>query len=201
MNGKKGKRKIRKIGKTLVFLVLFFFSCPGLSLGDIYMYVDERGIVRFSNTPTSSSYKLFMKEKEEKNILHLGPLSSYDDTIRIAANYHGMDPLLIKAVIRAESSFNPKALSPKGAKGLMQLMPETIKDLGVKDPFHPRENIMAGTRYLRMMLDAFDGEIHLALAAYNAGPSTVRRYGGVPPFPETQSYIQRVIDFWEKYKL
>lgn len=184
-----------------VFFFFLLLLLPLSSFADIYMYVDEKGIVRFTDTPTSSQYRLFFKEKRDKKRLSLGSGSSYDQTIRIAADYHGLDPLLVKAVIRVESAFNPKAVSSKGAKGLMQLMPDTLQDLGVTDPFHPRENIMAGTRYLRMMLDRFDGEVRLALAAYNAGPSTVRRYGDVPPFPETQNYIRRVFAYWEEYKM
>ncbi|TYT74215.1 lytic transglycosylase domain-containing protein [Desulfobotulus mexicanus] len=192
---------INKIDLSIisVFLLFFYFVFPCLSVADIYMHVDENGIVRFTNTPTSSSYKFFMSERGEKKGSEIGKLTFYDENIRVAANYHGVDPFLVKAVVRAESSFNPKALSPKGAKGLMQLMPATIKDLGVRDPFNPRENIMAGTRYLRMMLDMFEGDVELALAAYNAGPSNVKRYGGVPPFSETVNYIKRVLQFREEY--
>ncbi|MCW7754972.1 lytic transglycosylase domain-containing protein [Desulfobotulus sp. H1] len=189
---------IKKYGKVFSLVSLFcLFSSTCFS--DIYMYVDEKGVVRFTNAPTSSRYKVFLKEEGGDRNDSMGPLTFYDENIKIAADYHGIDPLLVKAVVRVESSFNPLAVSPKGAKGLMQLMPSTIKDLGVKDPFNPRENIMAGTRYLRMMLDVFDQDTELALAAYNAGPSNVRRYEGVPPFRETQDYIRRVFSFWEEY--
>ncbi|TWI75532.1 soluble lytic murein transglycosylase [Desulfobotulus alkaliphilus] len=180
-----------------IHALLFFY---GEAAADIYMYVDEKGIVRFTNTPTSSNYKFFMSERGDKKGSDTGKLTFYDENIRVAANYHGVDPFLVKAVVRAESSFNPKAVSPKGAQGLMQLMPSTSRELGVRDPFNPRENIMAGTRYLRMMLDMFEEDVELALAAYNAGPSTVKRYGGVPPFSETLNYIKRVLEFREEYR-
>jgi soluble lytic murein transglycosylase-like protein len=116
----------------------------------------------------------------------------YDDIIREAANRYRVDPALVRAVIRAESDFDPLAVSKAGAQGLMQLMPELAQELGVQDPFDPRENIMAGTRYLAQLLQAYDGNLELTLAGYNAGPGAVDQYAGVPPFPETQQYIKSI---------
>ncbi|WP_018864082.1 lytic transglycosylase domain-containing protein [Thioalkalivibrio sp. ARh3] len=116
----------------------------------------------------------------------------FADLIRDAAGHNGVDPALVQSVIHVESCFDPEAVSRVGAHGLMQLMPATAADLGVTDRFDPAQNIHGGTRYLAEMLQRFDGDLDLALAAYNAGPGAVERHGGVPPFPETRTYIQRV---------
>ncbi len=116
------------------------------------------------------------------------------------SNRYQVDPLLVKAIIMAESTYNPKAVSRTGAKGLMQLMPITAKELGVKDLFNPEQNIDGGVRYFKKLLDRFDGDINLALAAYNAGSKYVRRYQGVPPFKATQQYIKKVGQYYEGYK-
>ena len=120
------------------------------------------------------------------------PYVAYDDLIDDAARLHDVNPDLIHAVIQTESAFNPLAESPAGAQGLMQLMPALQADLGVVDPFDPRENIMAGTQYLKTLLARHHGNVSLALASYNAGPTTVGRYKGVPPFKETRNYIKRI---------
>ncbi len=111
------------------------------------------------------------------------------------ARAEGLDPVLVRAVVQVESGYNPAAVSDKGAMGLMQLMPETARDLSVQRPFEPEENVRGGTTYLRELLDRF-GRVDLALAAYNAGPSAVTQYGGIPPYPETVTYVRRVLSLW-----
>jgi soluble lytic murein transglycosylase-like protein len=124
----------------------------------------------------------------------------YAPEIEAAAARHGIDPALLKALIRQESGFDPSAGSPAGAQGLTQLMPGTAASLGVSDPFDPLQSIDGGARYLRQQLDAFGGDVTKALAAYNAGPGAVRRYGGVPPYPETQGYVEQVQALAEGYR-
>jgi len=117
-----------------------------------------------------------------------------------AAQRHRIEPELVKAIIFAESGYNPKAVSSRGAKGLMQLMPKTAEALGVKDLFNPEQNINGGVRYLRQLVDEFEGNILLALAAYNAGGKHVRKYQGIPPFKATRFYIQKVISYYHFFK-
>src|SRR5262249_25623145 len=126
------------------------------------------------------------------------PQRPYDDLIIEAAQTYDLDPRLIRSVIEVESAFDPLAVSPAGAKGLMQLRPILARELRVHNPFDPRQNVMGGARYLRRLLDMHEGEIRLALASYNAGPGNVMRYGGVPPFGETQKYVKRIIDLLEQ---
>lgn len=124
--------------------------------------------------------------------------TAFERLIRDASQRHGVDPALVKAVIKTESNFDPTVVSHAGAKGLMQLMDATGKLLGVTDPFDPQQNIEGGVSYLRQMLDRY-GNVRLALAAYNAGPGAVDRYGGIPPYHETQVYVSRVLDLRQRF--
>jgi soluble lytic murein transglycosylase-like protein len=125
---------------------------------------------------------------------------TYDHWIRAACSKYSLDPALVKAVIHAESQFDPKAVSPKGAIGLMQLDPITVRELGIKDPFNPKHNIDGGVRYLKDLLDTFEGDPKLALAAYNAGPTQVQRHNGIPPFKDTRKYINQVFRYLTFYQ-
>ncbi|MEA3471103.1 MAG: lytic transglycosylase domain-containing protein [Thermodesulfobacteriota bacterium] len=124
----------------------------------------------------------------------------YNHIIKKAADRYEIDPALVKAIIMAESNYNPRAISKTGARGLMQLMPATAEALGVEDCFNPEHNIRGGVRYFRQLLNRFDGNIELALAAYNAGSRKVRKYNGIPPFKATQIYIEKVSAYYELYK-
>jgi len=127
--------------------------------------------------------------------------NKYEKFIKNACYNFGLDPSLVKAVIHAESAGNYKAVSPKGALGLMQLMPGTARDMDVADPLDPEDNIYGGSRYLKEMIERFDGDIKLALAAYNAGPGAVEKNNGIPPYQETQQYVKKVISLWKQYKI
>ena len=166
---------------------------------DIYVYIDSQGVMHFTNTPTSANYKVYMREKLKRPAAWYS-IENYDDVISEAARRNGLAFSLLKALIHAESYFNPKAVSKKGALGLCQLMPHNLEMLKVRDPFDPWENIMGGARYLKYMLQRFDNQLPLALAAYNAGPTAVERYQDIPPYPETMDYVEKVMKLFRIYK-
>ena len=177
---------------------VFFLSCdPAATLADVYRFKDENGVWHFSNIQSDPRYRLYIRSYPK------GPnrfIKDYDRAILQAAGRFAVDPSLIKAVIKAESDFDHKAISTKGAQGLMQLMPQTSEEMRVQDPFDPEENIVGGTRYLSMMLDRFGNNTQLALAAYNAGPENVEAYNGIPPFAETQTFVKRVLRYYQQFK-
>lgn len=131
------------------------------------------------------------------NFTAIRPEHPYEQLIQEAANLYSISPALIRAVMRTESQFDPNVVSPVGAQGLMQLMPALAKEMGVTDPFDPRDNIMGGAKYLRQLLDAHEGNIRLTLASYNAGPGNVKRYRGIPPFKETRNYVRKITELLE----
>ncbi len=170
----------------------------------VYRFVDDRGVVHFSNAPADRRYELVHRRprhsrsarRSRPNVpVHYG----YDSLIMREATANNLEPALVKAVIAAESNFSPSAVSHAGAQGLMQLMPQTAAGLGVEDPFHARENVSGGSRYLREMLDRY-GDLKRALAAYNAGPKAVDHYRGIPPYPETEAYVKRVLAYYRGYQ-
>ena len=191
-------------GVHFFFIIAFCLALsvliPDLHLyADIYMYTDSQGVMHFTNVPTSAKYSVYIKEKStESNITYSS--NKYDDLITTAAKKYEISFSLLKALIKIESDFNPWAVSKVGAKGLMQIMPENLKALNINDPFDPRENIMGGTRYLKQLLERFKGEIPLALAAYNAGPRMVENYKRIPPFPETEDFVKKVMKYYTAFK-
>jgi soluble lytic murein transglycosylase len=190
--------KFAKIKLCSVLVILFSFL--PVAHADIYRYIDENGVMHFTNTPTSSTknFKLFLREKPK--IAPPYSTEKYDEIITEASQRYGVDFPLLKAIIKAESDFDPRAVSKRGAKGLMQIMPQNFKLLGIEDPFDPSQNIDAGARYFKQMYDRFNGEMALSLAAYNAGPEAVERYQTIPPYEETQAYVRRVLKLYYSYK-
>ncbi|MCX7857575.1 MAG: transglycosylase SLT domain-containing protein [Deltaproteobacteria bacterium] len=188
---------------TFFLVLLFFLSCNN-SLAAIYTFVDEDGVVHFTNIkPRNREFKVLIPEAypSRARSQELKSRENYDSLIRFYSKKYNVDPLLVKAVIMAESNFEPQAVSRKGAMGLMQLMPETARMLNIQDAFDPEENIKGGTLYLRILKDYFNEDLDLVLAAYNAGPKRViESRMNVPPIEETIQYIKRVKFFYRKLK-
>ena len=175
---------------------------------EIYTYTAEDGSIVFTNIPPKSLKKAAPKKQntfdwtDKLGVLrrvHRVDVKTYDALIVEAARYYTLPPALIKAMMAVESSFEPTAVSPAGAQGLMQLMPATAKAMQVHDSFDPKANVFGGTRYLRLLTNDFNGDIQKTVAAYNAGPGAVKRYKGIPNYPETQKYVKRVLKLYRHY--
>jgi soluble lytic murein transglycosylase-like protein len=192
---------------------------PGLVLGlvsgdaraDIYKYVDAEGVVHFTNArPSNGQGHLFIKSNEAHRVFagtpvppsdhDLARFTRYDDWIRQAAGLYQIPEQLVRAVIKVESDYDPRAVSVAGARGLMQLMPDTADRLQVRDINDPRENIFGGVRFLRILANSFNGDLELTVAGYNAGEDAVMRAGGIPAIPETRDYVVKVTRFYRRYR-
>lgn len=188
----------------MILSVTFFVFLSSLSLvgearADIYFYKDSQGTLHFTNVPSHSGYRPVIREWGTGSLAGLAP-GRLEELIRSASERYGVDPHLVRAVMRTESAFNTQARSHKGAQGLMQLMPETARLHNVGNIYNPDDNIDGGVRHLRLLLDRYQGDLRLTLAAYNAGIKAVEKYGGIPPFPETREYIRRVLDYHQRYR-
>jgi len=187
-------------------LILAVAAAPGFARADVFSFTDANGVAHFSNIPTDSRYKLLFATPGDLAPAEKGPSinwlarsAQYDGVIRGAAKDATIQAALVRAVIVVESGFNPRAVSKKGAIGLMQLQPATAKRYGVKNIYDPEQNVRAGAHYLRDLLVRFDSNLELALAAYNAGEEAVERYGRhVPPFRETLAYVPSVMKVYQR---
>lgn len=180
----------------LVAAVAATAAAPRAAAAGALRFVDGEGVVHLTNVPGDPRYRTSSASSGTTvGWLRLPPRrwAEYADDIQEISRQHGVSAALIESVIRTESAFDPTAVSSKGAGGLMQLMPRTAAALGVLNRFAPRENISGGVRHLRYLLDRYQGNVRMALAAYNAGQAAVDAYRGVPPFPETQAYVERVL--------
>ncbi len=192
-------RRIGRNGVTNALLCGLLLLAASQAEGQIYTFVDSRGVTHFSNVPNDPRYVAILRSRRDlKPNQRVPQYVGYDGLILLTARQHGVSPALVKAVIAAESRFDTDAVSGKGAQGLMQLMPTTASKLGVADPFSADQNVRGGVRYLREMLDRY-GDMGRALAAYNAGPSAVDHYRGIPPYPETRAYVRRVMTYYRHY--
>lgn len=189
-----------------IMFCLLFLSPP--SFAGIYRFVDDKGVVHFTNCPKDPKFKLYIRESKEdigndkhsSSFSYIRDSNQYDSLISELSNKHQVDFALIKAIIRAESGFNPSAVSRKGAKGLMQLMPETAMRMNVSNVFNPRENIDGGVRYFKYLLSVFNDDLRLSLAAYNAGENVVGELRSIPPYRETADYVKKVLSFYQSYR-
>jgi hypothetical protein len=198
----KGWMDFRKFPISLGLVILVLAAAANLRAGDLYVYSDVQGNVFVTHTPQPdkgktlvSRYHFAERRKEDLST----SLLRYSTEIQQAASKYGVEEELIRAVIKAESDYDPYAISEAGAIGLMQLMPETAKKLNVEDPFQPGQNIDGGAHYLMELQKKF-GDPKLAVAAYHAGENRVAEYGGVPPIPSTRQYVDRVLRYYQDYK-
>ena len=181
---------------------------------DIFQYTDADGVLHFTNTrPSDTRFKLYAKGGSPRGKSNYsGPVvppsdrdparfTRYDDVIRQACSLYQIREQLVRAVIKVESDYDPRAISVSGARGLMQLMPETAERLQVRDIDDPRENIFGGVRYLRLLANQFNGDLALTVAGYNAGEGAVMNYGGIPPYEQTREYVVRVTKYYRRYRI
>jgi len=207
--GRMDKRRKKRVGPFcpyspflgILFLAIIFVL-PGIdspSYGGIYRYIDENGDYHFTNCPKDLRYQLYIREEGDSVSVSLDP-DQYDPMIEEFSERYGVDSALVKAVIRAESGFNSYAISRKGAKGLMQLMPQTAAQWNVMDVFNPRQNIEGGVKHLKHLLETFGNNLTLSLAAYNAGKDAVFQNQSIPPYDETRNFVRKVLQYYESYK-
>jgi len=183
---------------AVVVVVTGFVSS---AFADVYVYKDKNGVLTFTNVPNHSGYRRVLRETSNPTSSSTAVFNaSYDALIRTASGRYNIDADLVRAVIKAESDFNAAARSQKGAMGLMQLMPDTARLHNVSDAYNPGENVEGGVRHLRMLLDRYEGDLELSLAAYNAGSAAVEKHRGIPPFAETRDYVRRVLRFYDSYR-
>ncbi len=194
-------------------LAAVLVALPLSATADIYQYVDGDGVVHFTNKPGHASAKLYLKSPAgppaaRPGVTPIPPqdrdlsrFTRYDEPIRQAAALYQIPEQLVRAVIKVESDFDPRAVSTAGARGLMQLMPETAERLGVKDIHDPRENVFGGVRYLRVLANLFNGDLALTVAAYNAGEGAVISHRGIPPYAQTRDYVVRVTHYYRRYRM
>jgi soluble lytic murein transglycosylase-like protein len=190
-------------------LALALSLAAGKASADIYTYTDSNGVIHFTSNRAPGS-KMYLKSEPKSHPDGVTPFMPsdtspdrfmrYDEAIRQAATLYQIPVELVRAVIKVESDYDPRAVSPAGARGLMQMIPATAERMQVRDIFDPRENIFGGVRYLRILANTFNGDLQLTIAGYNAGEGAVIRYGGIPPYEETRFYVTKVLSYYQRYR-
>jgi soluble lytic murein transglycosylase-like protein len=204
------------MGRLLIATALLgFLVAPAPSAaGELYSYVDEDGVIHFTNAPSTTRFRRLARYGEKPTAANVNAarraaraparpvrtFAEYEALVRTSADRYKLPVELVRAVMAAESNFDPAAVSSAGAMGLMQLMPGTAREMSVADVWDPAQNIEGGARYLRILANLYDGDVHKTLAAYNAGPEAVRRANGVPNIPETQHYVRKVIALYQAFR-
>lgn len=195
--------------------VLVLLGAAGTARAELYSWVDEDGVIHLTNAAAGAGFRpyrgddvegfggelpLVIEERGSERVLYPVDVKRFDDILKEAAEHYRLPFAFLKAVVKVESNFNPKAVSHADAKGLMQLIDSTARTVNVTDPFDPRQSIFGGARYLRMLANDFDGNMALTAAAYNAGPERVKREGKIPNIRETQRYVRRVLEMYRHYR-
>jgi len=195
--------KLRASIAALLCVALAMLCLPDCGRADIYVRIHQNGHKEFTNRPSGPGWLFHMTESGYQPEIRFekksGTLKSLDEIVTEIAEKFSIDANLVKAIITAESNCNPTAVSNKGAQGLMQLMPKTARELNVTKPLDPKENIIGGVKYIKGLLASY-GDLRLALAAYNAGPGSVQKYAGIPPYRETINYVKKVIRYYKRFK-
>ena len=185
--------------RTFIILCAAILLVSQTANADIYRYVDERGVVSFTDNPRHSGYRIYLRETSTGPRQIQMKYYPYRTVVREACSIYNLEEPLLRAVMEVESDYNRYAVSSAGARGLMQLMPETMVFLGVENPWDPKQNVMGGAKYLKGLIKRFSGDLPLALAAYNAGPNAVIKYGKIPPYPQTERYVMKVMDRYYRF--
>lgn len=187
----------RELAFALVLATLYCLAPTGSASSDIYRFRDENGVWHFTDIPSDPRYRLYLTTSGLRAKRYI---VKYDEIITRASRQFDVDARLIKAIIKAESSFKPDAVSESGAQGLMQLMPGTAMEMKVDNPFDPEDNIIGGTKYLSLLLKRFKRNTKFAVAAYNVGATVVENCNGIPPIPQTRHFVEKVMTFYREFK-
>ncbi len=195
-------KKFAEWSVTCALVVSLLLVCAVPVCAEVFFYRDKKGVMHFTNAPASEKYRPYFKEAYKYRVPAFTADTNprqYRRFIDEASRVHGISSALLKAIIKVESDYNPRAVSRKGAKGLMQIMPENFAVCNINNPYDPRQNIMGGTRFLKSLIERFDGDLTMAVAAYNAGAGAVERNNGIPPFEETRNYVAKVLKLYQRY--